>query len=257
MISPVCVAEVHAGHYLSGLQISLSMLPGCTTQPHSISSGVYLRLIEYTESLSIFQGQKVAMTDISSLTGLRKDAQRNRKHILDVARQAFVSEGVNVSMDAIAKKAGVGAGTLYRHFPSKDALLASLLDHHHLVLEQQRLIMEAEESDSGRSLEKWIDALGDWMLAYHGLPEPLQAACQAQSALTPACLNVIDKTETILQAAQNDGLARRDLNGRDIFIAALAVAWASGIKVADQRTRVVLSDMLKKGWGASETQPKS
>lgn len=95
------------------------------------------------------------------------------------------------------------------------------------------------------------------MLAYHGLPEPLQATCQAQSALTPACLNVIDKTETILQAAQNDGLARRDLKGRDIFIAALAIAWASGIKVADQRARVVLSYMLKKGWWASETQPKS
>lgn len=192
----------------------------------------------------------IAMPQTPTVREPRKDAQRNRTHILDAARQAFASEGVEVSMDAIAKKAGVGPGTLYRHFPSKDALLAALLNLHHTALDQQRAAIEAEESDSGRALERWIEALGDWMLAYHGLPEPLRAACQEESALTPTCRHVIATTETILQAAQKDGLARGTSQGRDIFLGALAIAWASGVTSADERTRTVLRDMLKNGWGA-------
>lgn len=187
----------------------------------------------------------------------RKDAQRNRTIILDAARKAFVDEGVEVSMDAIAKKAGVGPGTLYRHFPSKDALLAALLTLHHASLDEERAIIAAEESDSGRALERWIDALGDWMLAYHGLPEPLRAACQVESALTPTCLHVIATTEAFLQAAQNDGLARSTLQGRDIYLGALAIAWASGVTAADERIRTVLRGTLKNGWSAPDAVPKS
>lgn len=179
----------------------------------------------------------------------RKDAQRNRTQILDAAREAFASEGVEISMDAIAKRAGVGAGTLYRHFPSKDALLAALLNLHHAALDEQRAAVELER-DTGRALQRWIDALGEWMLAYHGLPEPLRTACQVESALTPTCLHVISTTEAILQSAQRDGLARQTLQGRDIFLGALAIAWASGVTAADERTRAVLRDLLKDGWAA-------
>lgn len=178
----------------------------------------------------------------------RKDAKRNRMHILDVARQAFADEGVEVSMDAIAKKAGVGPGTLYRHFPSKDALLAALLNLHHTSLDQQRAAIAASEADTGRALERWIDALGDWMLAYHGLPESLRAACQVDSALTPTCAHVIETTASILNAAQNDGRARRTLHARDVFLGALAIVWASGVPTADKRTRKALRDILKNGW---------
>lgn len=188
------------------------------------------------------------MFQTSTVREPRKDAQRNRTHILDAARQAFVDEGVEVSMDAIAKKAGVGPGTLYRHFSSKDALLAALLNRHHASLDKQRADIEAEEGDAGRALERWIDALGDWMLAYHGLPEPLRAACRVDCALTPTCLHVIAMTDVFLQAAQNDGLACQTLQGRDIFLGALAIAWASGVTAADERIRNVLRDVLKNGW---------
>jgi Bacterial regulatory proteins, tetR family len=53
----------------------------------------------------------------------RTDAQRNRERILEVAKEAFTRSGANTSLDNIAKQAGVGAGTLYRHFPTRDALL--------------------------------------------------------------------------------------------------------------------------------------
>lgn len=151
-------------------------------------------------------------------------------------------------MDGIAKLAGVGPGTLYRHFPNKDALLAALLALHHDKLDQRRSIIEAEERDTGRALALWIEALGDWMQAYEGLPEPLRAACRIDSALTPTCLDVIATTEKIVQAAQAEDRARADITGRDIFLAALGIAWAGGATAADQDTQRVLRDVLRTGW---------
>ncbi|EHJ95508.1 TetR/AcrR family transcriptional regulator [Agrobacterium tumefaciens] len=186
----------------------------------------------------------------------RRDAQHNRAHILDVARQAFGDNGVDVSMDAIAKLAGVGAGTLYRHFPNKEALLAALLVLHYDALDHRRVKIEAEESDAARVLECWIDALGDWMVAFEGLPEPLRAACRADSPLTPTCHAVIATTERILKAAQAVGVARQTVTGRDIFLGALAIAWASGASVANNDTRNVLRDVLRGGWLEPEKGPR-
>ena len=56
----------------------------------------------------------------------RADAQRNRERILEIAKQAFTRSGANISLDDVAKQAGVGAGTLYRHFPTRDALLEAV-----------------------------------------------------------------------------------------------------------------------------------
>ena len=56
----------------------------------------------------------------------RTDAQRNRERILEVAKEAFTRSGANASLDDIAKEAGVGAGTLYRHFPTRDALIETV-----------------------------------------------------------------------------------------------------------------------------------
>ena len=178
----------------------------------------------------------------------RRDAQLNRAHILAVARRAFDDDGVDVSMDAIAKLAHVGPGTLYRNFPNKDALLAALLVLHYEGLDQRRAEIEANEGNAARVLERWIEALGDWMLAYEGLPEPLRAACRVESPLTPTCDVVIATTDRILLAAQDEGFAQRTMTGRDIFLAALAVAWASGGATASNDTRKVLRDILRSGW---------
>ncbi len=151
-------------------------------------------------------------------------------------------------MDAIAKLAGVGPGTLYRHFPNKDALLAALLVLHYDELDGRRAAIEAEGGDAGRVLERWIEALGDWMLAFEGLPEPLRAACRTESPLTPTCHVVIETTERLVQAAQDKGLARPTMTGRDIFLGALAIAWASGASTASDDTRHVLGIVLRSGW---------
>lgn len=196
----------------------------------------------------MYKGSRSDMPPSTTASASRRDAQYNRARILDVASQAFSRDGIDVSMDAIARLAGVGPGTLYRHFPNKDALLAALLVLHYERLDRRRVEIEAGEGDPGRTLELWIEALGDWMQAYEGLPEPLKAACRVDSPLTPTCRDVIKTTEKILKAAQDEGFARRTMTGRDIFLGALAIAWAAGASAAAETTRNVLRDALRDGW---------
>ena len=179
----------------------------------------------------------------------RKDALENRESILGAARHAFAKDGLNASMDAIAKDAAVGAGTLYRHFPTKDALLAALLEEHYQALERRRHIIEAEEKEPHLAFSQWLEALEDWMLAYDGLPEPLRAAwSEAKSPLAPTCQSVIETTERLLRAAQDAGRARQSLTGRDIFLSALAIAWASRTTTAHDNTRTAMRRLLEDGW---------
>lgn len=198
------------------------------------------------------------MSPTSSSRSARKDAQYNRAQILDAASRAFASQGVDASMDAIAKDAGVGAGTLYRHFPNKDALLAALLDAHYQTLETKRQLIASEDIEADQMLDRWIDALGDWMLVYDGLPEPLRAAwSEVRSPLSPTCRQVIETTDQFLNKAKREGRARQDLTGHEIFLAALAIAWASGASTADGSTRSALRNLLKLGWTTGKDQQRS
>src|SRR5262249_13557450 len=88
----------------------------------------------------------------------RTDAQRNRERILEVAKEAFTRSGANTSLDDIAKQAGVGAGTLYRHFPTRNALIEAVYRS-----EVEKLAADAREvSERLRPVE----ALRAWMLLF-------------------------------------------------------------------------------------------
>src|SRR5919109_463376 len=88
----------------------------------------------------------------------RADAQRNRERILEVAKKAFARSGANASLDDIAKEAGVGAGTLYRHFPTRDALIEAVYRS-----EVEKLAAaERKFADTKSPLE----ALRAWMLLF-------------------------------------------------------------------------------------------
>src|ERR1700728_3738805 len=90
---------------------------------------------------------------------LRADARRNRDRVLDAARAAFGAEGSDASLDEIARRAGVGAGTVYRHFPTKEALFeAVVIDRMgELIQEAQALLVDP---DPGRAFASFVERLG-------------------------------------------------------------------------------------------------
>ena len=88
----------------------------------------------------------------------RTDAARNRERILEVAKEAFFTSGANTSLDEVARQAGVGAGTLYRHFPTRDALLEAV--YHTEVAK-----LAAAEQELSAKLPP-VEALRAWMLLF-------------------------------------------------------------------------------------------
>ena len=192
--------------------------------------------------------QKMAQ-DTSSGRAPRADARKNRAHILETAEKVFAANGVTGSMDTIAKRAGVGPGTLYRHFPTRESLLAELLQTRDRELEAKRQAIEQEGLDPDTALSEWLDALAVWVSAFDGLSEPLrEALSERTSALTITCQGFITSTDKFLEAAQEAGGARSGVRGRDLFLGVLATAWVSNAAMADKSTATALASLLRSGW---------
>ena len=182
----------------------------------------------------------------------RTDARRNRTRILEVAEEFFAEAGITGSLDALVKRAGVGAGTLYRHFPNRDALLAALLQARNEDLEARHRAIR-EETDSAAALEQWLEALGEWVTAFDGLPDPLRAALsEGSSPLAITCQGFITTTDEFLTAAQRKGTARPWVRGRDLFLAVLATAWARGAAMSDEASAQARRDMIRSGWATPQ-----
>ncbi|MGW0928953.1 TetR/AcrR family transcriptional regulator [Streptomyces sp. NPDC002644] len=160
----------------------------------------------------------------------RADVQRNRAALLEAAQRHFLRDGVGTSLEAVAKEAGVGPGTLYRHFPTREALLAAVLQSRTEELVTRRADI-AGLDDASTALTQWLRAMEDYLSAYSGLPEPLMAATRAQdpdNPLTIPCDELIATTDDYVRAAQRTGHVRPSATGYDLFLAACSVAWIKG-----------------------------
>lgn len=178
----------------------------------------------------------------------RADFERNRLEILAQAERHFASEGVGASLEAVARDAGVGSATLYRHFPTRDALLAEVLERRATQIEAEIERIEAM-SDSGAALEAWLLAMEDFFGAYEGLPGPLRNAfLEEHNPLATTCVGFVESTERLLGAAQRDGHARPGTRGRDLFLGALAISWLRGASMADRLSRRHLRELLRDGY---------
>jgi AcrR family transcriptional regulator len=152
-------------------------------------------------------------------------------------------------MDAIAKRAGVGPGTLYRHFPSREARLAALLKARDDELVSRRDAIRQGVRDSNEALARWLAALGRWATAFDGLSEPLRRALTGDtSPLTLTCQGYITTTDEFLDAAQRDGGARPEVRGRDLFRGLLAISWVRVAAMADESSISGLGELMRLGW---------
>jgi AcrR family transcriptional regulator len=154
----------------------------------------------------------------------RTDAQLNRERLLDVAKEAFTRSGPNTSLDDIAREAGVGAGTLYRHFPTRDALIEAVYR-----TEVEKLAAAERRFAADRSP---IEALRAWMLlfvdyiatkqiiasalnAYVGGPSKLYEGSRAQ---------IQGAIDSLVKRAIKSGDIRRDLEPFDLLRALIGVS---------------------------------
>ncbi|WP_285314253.1 TetR/AcrR family transcriptional regulator [Pseudarthrobacter sp. fls2-241-R2A-168] len=194
------------------------------------------------------------MTSPADFRGTRTDARRNRAKILEVAESVFAIEGMEASMDSLAKRAGVGPATLYRHFPTRDALIAAVLEAHGPDLRQEAADIAESDIDAGAALDRWILAVGEWMRAYDGLPEPVRVAlADGNSPLRPTCQQMIDTTQEFLDAAQRDGYARPGIRGLDLYLGALAAAWVAAATSADAAATHGAAGLLRSGWALNQS----
>ena len=154
-------------------------------------------------------------TDVAVEAGLlrplRADARRNYDALVAAARDAFAEHGMSASLEDIARRAGVGIGTLYRHFPARDALVEAVY-----VEEVERMVRDAEEI---AAREPW-QALDLWLrrfVAYVSAKRVLVEGLNRQSPVLVTCRTILyDSGRPILERAQKAGVARSDVAIDDI-----------------------------------------
>ena len=187
-------------------------------------------------------------TKSDELSGLRADARRNRDRVLKAATGHFASRGVNASLDEIARLAGVGAGTLYRHFPSREALLAAALQDRQADLRAQAQAAR-EIANADDALSAWLAALQDYLRTFNGLPEPVLSALKDRSSpLAPPCDALVQITREFLSRAQQHGRARASVTADELFLSTLGVAWVLGRTGTDAAAAQGLNRILADGY---------
>ena len=154
----------------------------------------------------------------------RTDALRNRERILDVAKAAFTRHGANASLDEIAKQAGVGAGTLYRHFPSRDELIEGVYRN-----EVEKLAAAAprfaETMSPLEALRAWMLLLVDYIAAKHIIAPALNSVVGGPSRLDEGSHTMIHGAiDALVRRAKKSGDLRRDLDAFDLLRALIGVS---------------------------------
>jgi len=157
-----------------------------------------------------------------SSPALRTDARRNRERLLAAAEEVFLERGATASLEDVAKRAKVGIGTLYRRFPSREALLAGICDERFLE------IVEASRNDSpcdpATALRTFIEAMATATSTYRGLAASFGTVLKQTEH---GCAAAMEEGQRLLHRAQAAGVVRRDVSMDDIVCLIVAVALAA------------------------------
>src|ERR1039457_3374194 len=154
----------------------------------------------------------------------RTDALRNRERILEVAKEAFTRRGANASLDEIAKEAGVGAGTLYRHFPTRDALIEAVYhtEVQKLAAAERKI---AEAMPPVEALRTWMLLFVDYIAAKQIIAPVLNTFVGGASKLYAGSRAPIHEAiEALVKRAIKSGDIRKDLVPFDLLRAVIGVS---------------------------------
>ncbi|MGH9686503.1 MAG: TetR/AcrR family transcriptional regulator [Candidatus Acidiferrales bacterium] len=154
----------------------------------------------------------------------RADARRNRERILEVAKQAFTRSGANTSLDDIAKQAGVGAGTLYRHFPTREELLEAVYraEIEKLAAAEQKL---AETMPPVEALRAWLWLFIDAIATKHLIAPALNALLEdPKNVFEASHAQIHEAIRALVRRAIKSGDIREDLDPIDLLRALVGVS---------------------------------
>lgn len=170
---------------------------------------------------------------------MRADAKENYNHLLVTARAVVAEDGANASMRDIARKAGVGPATLFRHFPTRDTLLDTLLRSTLEELTRKAAVLESASS-ADEALVVWLRDAVAFVRIYSGVVTLMATALSdASSALHVSCENLRSAGTRLLTRAQAEGRADKNMTGSDMFALIGALGW-----IGDQASYSARSDYL-------------
>ncbi len=182
------------------------------------------------------------MTAAGQQRPMRADARRNRERVLSEARDAFLEYGADAPLEDIAKRAGVGIGTLYRHFPTRLELQEAVYSEQVRELSSTAYTL-AETLPPGEALAAWMRAFASYALTKRGLMQTLKAVIDRHSELFDACHTEIrSAVGVVLGPAQEAGCARKDVDVTDLLRLTHGLAVAS--EYAPQDTDRLLNILL-------------
>jgi AcrR family transcriptional regulator len=184
----------------------------------------------------------------------RQAAARNRVAILEVAHE-LLAESATVSMNEIAKRAGVGAGTLYRHFPTREDLILAVYRH-----DVQKLVGSVDEVLATHppleAFTTWFETLAAYIRVKHGLGEALHNAA-IQNAIDETYAPVVAAVTGLLDACVADGSVRPGLDPGDVLLL-MGYLWrvgpgAEGLAQSRRLTQIVLDGIRTGHPGGQQT----
>ncbi|NUP53458.1 MAG: TetR/AcrR family transcriptional regulator [Catenulispora sp.] len=177
---------------------------------------------------------------------LRADAARNRASLLAAATQAFATSDTEPSMREIARQAGVGVGTLYRHFPTRESLVDAVYQDQVVRLTTGAHTLLAAHPPA-EALRLWMDLFADWLTTKHGMTDTLLAMIDTgEISLAHSRRELLSAITTILDAGATAGDIRTDITAEDVAAALLGLLAVSG--KAEHNTQAQrLLDLLMDG----------
>jgi AcrR family transcriptional regulator len=163
---------------------------------------------------------------VTAARPLRADAERNRQRVLEVATQVFASEGLAVPIDEIARRAGLGVGTLYRHFPTKEALFeAIVIGRMERLVEQARA--GAKAADPGAAFFGFLSGMVDDAAAKKDFMAALASTGVDMQRIAAAKQRMKKALAVLVERAQDAGAVRADLSAGDALTIVMGTARAA------------------------------
>lgn len=190
------------------------------------------------------------MPEAAAPRPLRSDARRNRARVLDAAEAVFAAAGLSASMEEVARRAGVGVGTIYRHFPTKEALFESII-----VSRYERLVEEADSlssrTDAGAAFFGLFARMVEEAATKKAFADTLaRAGVDVKAATSASGQKLVQAFERLLNRAQRAGAVRDDADITEVMAVlagmSLAAEYANWNRDLQARALAIVFDGLRR-----------